>query len=103
MGEEFKDASERAEFLLQTLLNHNEKLELRHIAAMYLGHFDSENALKSLIEFASNDHEDETLLISCGDSIAEIWDRNRDFDIDVVLAQVSAPAKDEIKSWLASK
>ena len=103
MGEEFKDAHERAEFLLEVLLNSEESLELRRSAAVYLGHFDSEKALKSLIEFACNDSVNERLLISCGDSIAEIWDRNRDFDIDVVLAQVSNPAKEEIKCWLACR
>jgi len=103
MGEEFKNDSERAEFLLEILLNHDESPTLRHNAAIYLGHFDSEKALKSLIELACNDHEDESLLICCGYSIAEIWDRNRDFDMDVVLAQVSTSTKDEIKNWLASK
>ncbi|NWF37380.1 hypothetical protein [Mariprofundus sp. KV] len=103
MGEEFKDEHERAEFLLEVLLNRDETLEFRTSAAVYLGHFDSEKALKSLIEFACNDMEDERLLISCGDAIAEIWDRNHDFDINVVLSQVATPTKDEIKSRLASR
>ncbi|NWF38640.1 hypothetical protein F3F96_05790 [Mariprofundus sp. NF] len=103
MGEEFKDEHERAEFLLAVLLNREEAVELRNSAAVYLGHFDSEKALNSLIEFACNDLENERLLISCGDAIAEIWDRNHDFDINVVLSQVAIPTKDEIKSRLASR
>jgi len=103
MGEEFKDEHERAEFLLAVLLNREEAVELRNSAAVYLGHFDSEKALKSLIEFSCNDLEHERLLISCGDAIAEIWDRNHGFDINVVLSQVATPTKEEIKARLASK
>lgn len=103
MGEEFKNEYERADFLLETLLNRDEPLELRRSAAVYLGHFDSEKALKSLIEFACDDSENQHLLVCCGDSIAEMWDRNRDFDINVVLSQVSSPAKEEIRCWLSGR
>lgn len=103
MGEEFKDDQERTEFLLETLLNRTESLDMRDSAAVYLGNFDSEKALNSLIEFACNDRENNQLLISCGDSIAQIWDRNKDFDIDLVMNQVSGTAKEGIRKWLGSK
>jgi len=103
MAEDFANEDERTEFLLETLLNRNESLENRDLAAIYLGHFDSDKALKSLIECACNDHEDARLLTACGDAIAEIWDRNKTFDIDVILAQVAVPTQLEIRGWLDSK
>ncbi|GAV19345.1 hypothetical protein MMIC_P0279 [Mariprofundus micogutta] len=103
MVEEFANDEERTLFLLETLLNKNESLQLRDSAATYLGHHDSDKALKSLIECACNDHEDARLLTACGDAIAEIWDRNKNFDIDVVLAQVAIPAQLEIRGWINSK
>jgi len=40
MAEDFANEDERTEFLLETLLNRNESLENRDLAAIYLGHFD---------------------------------------------------------------
>ena len=103
MSEELMGKQERTAFLLDTLLDKDESITHRYSAAIYLGHEDSDSALESLITCACNDHEDASLLVTCGDAIAEIWDRNKNFDLDVVLGQVATPAKDEIYDWINSK
>lgn len=103
MLEEIMDEQERVVLFLETMLDKSQSIENRDSAAIYLGHCDSDEGLKSLIECACNDHEDSTLLQACGSAIAEIWDRNKNFDIDVVLGQVSPPAKEKIHGWLNSK
>jgi len=97
------DEQERITFLQHTLLDKNEAINHRYSAAVYLGHNDSDDALESLIQCACNDHEDSSLLAACGGCIAEIWDRNKNFDLDIVLGQVATPAKDEIRGWINSK
>ncbi|OIO71721.1 MAG: hypothetical protein AUJ57_06690 [Zetaproteobacteria bacterium CG1_02_53_45] len=103
MVADFLNGEERTLFLQEMLLDRNEPLLNRGSAAIYLGHDDSDNALQALVECACNDHEDSKILTCCGDAIAEIWDRNKNFDIDVILGQVTHATGQEIRNWLNSK
>lgn len=94
---------QRCEFLLTTLLDDNESLEMRYTAITYLGNLDHPQALKSLISFACREDEQKPLLRSCGNAIARIWDRNKNFDIQCIVKMVAPPSKIAITNWLDSK
>ena len=74
----------------------------RDDAAMDLGQFDSEKAERALFEIAINDSEDEELLASCGESLAEMWTRQAHFD-RIKVNQLAAAAKSEAISYLEAK
>ena len=93
----------RSEFLLATLLDENESLEMRYAAITYLGNLDHPQALKSLISFGCRESEQKPLLRSCGNAIARIWDRHKDFDIQCIIKMVSEPTRQAIHNWLDSK
>jgi len=93
----------RSEFLLATLLDEDESLEMRYSAITYLGNLDHPHALKSLISFACRENEQKPLLRACGNAIARIWDRNKSFDLPCIIKMVSEPTRQAINNWLNSK
>jgi len=95
--------SSRTGFLLTVLADNDEDLLLREHAAMYLGHIDDTMVLAALICLASDQSQYDVLLARCGNAIAEMWDRNRDFDVRPVIDQVSEPAREAILGWLHGK
>lgn len=95
--------SSHAGFLLTVLADTDEQASLRENAAVYLGHMDDPMILAALICLASDDSQYDRLLERCGNAIAEIWDRNRDFDVRPVIDQVTNPARAAILGWLNSK
>jgi len=90
-------------FLLTVLADNHEESQLREEAAMYLGHVDDTMALAALICIASDQSQSAGLLARCGNAIAEMWDRNRDFDVRPVIDQIEEPAREAILGWLNSK
>jgi len=94
---------ERIEFLLSTLLDENDSLEMRYAAITYLSNLDHPQAVKSLISFGCRESEQKPLLRACGNAIARIWDRNKSFDIQCIIKMVSEPTRMTIQNWLDSK
>ena len=72
------------ELLSKILLDTNEVLDLRDDAAMDLAEFDSKIAYDSLVTIATNDLEDEVLQNSAGESLGEIWVRQKKMDFDTL-------------------
>jgi hypothetical protein len=64
--------------LISVLRDLDAPLDARDDAALDLGDFDE--ALPVLIEIAVRPGEDEMIMDSCGESIAEIWQRTSGFD-----------------------
>lgn len=91
------------DFLLAMLVDSCESLTLREDAASYLGHMDDAAVLATLIIVGSDKSQHERLLGRCGNAIAEIWDRNRNFDIDTLMEGLAGPARAGINGWLKSK
>ncbi|TLS65943.1 hypothetical protein FE236_07150 [Mariprofundus erugo] len=91
------------DFLLSMLVDPCESLTLREDAASYLGHMDDGAVLASLILVASDKSQHERLLARCGNAIAEIWDRNRNFDVDLLMEGLTGPARAGVNGWLKSK
>jgi hypothetical protein len=92
-SEEFMTATAaQPEGLISVLLDRTAPVGDRHDAAMDLGTFDEAAVLVALIEVASDAQEDELILDGCGESIAEIWARQRMFDSPTV-AGLTEPAR----------
>lgn len=51
--------------------------------AIELGDFDDGRALNALLQVATDSNEDQMILDSCGESIAEIWVKRNFFDSDL--------------------
>ena len=61
--------------LISVLRDRTARLDERDDAALDLAQYDEPEALHALIRVASDQSDDELLLDSCGQSIAEIWAR----------------------------
>ncbi|NJM35023.1 MAG: hypothetical protein HC850_10305 [Rhodomicrobium sp.] len=56
----------------------------RDDAATELGNYDDFDGLNALIKVGSRKKEDDTLKETCGESIAQIWLRQKTIDIDAL-------------------
>ena len=57
--------------------------EERMDAAHALEDFDDENTLNTLIGLCKDMNEDVVLVSICGESIGNIWNRNKHFDLEI--------------------
>ena len=87
--------SDRTKGLIKVLLDRSASIADRDDAAMDLGDYDDPEVLDALIAIAVNANDEELVLASCGQSIAEIWIRKNIFNVDILEA-MSIPAKNEI-------
>lgn len=71
---------DRVDLLIQILLDRSADLSDRDDAAIDLGEFDDDRAIMALINVAKDLEENQTILASCGESIAQIWLRTGRFD-----------------------
>jgi hypothetical protein len=83
--------------LKEILYDENAREDERDDAAIYLGNYVEEESIKVLIEFASREYENDTLLASCGISLAEIINQIKDYDLSFV-KELSEMAKSEFLS-----
>jgi len=90
------------EGLISVLLNFTADLSERDDAAMDLGEFDNEEALSALYQVAKDHEENETLVSSCGESIAQIWLR-RDYCNVNILELFHPTAYSEALSLISSQ
>lgn len=84
--------------LVEILRDPSASISDRDDAAMDLSEYDE--ALGVLIDVASDDSENPTILGTCGSSIAEIWRRIGIYD-DEVVAKLAPPARDELRGSFA--
>lgn len=68
--------------LLEVLTDKSASLTDRDDAAINLGQYDEDRVLTTLLEVASDPAEEELVLSSAGESIAQIWLRCRRVDVD---------------------
>ncbi len=68
--------------LIQVLLDEEAEFCDRDDAAIDLGQYDQPEAEAALIKVASNLDEDDDLSDSCGESLAEIWSRKHELDLE---------------------
>lgn len=73
----------------------------RDDAVIDLGTYEEPEVMATLISVASDVDEDEMIVASAGESIAEVWERQERFDADV-LARVLPVARSEIEGWFGS-
>jgi hypothetical protein len=87
------------ELLINILCDKTAKEDERDDAAMDLGTFNDDRALNALLQVGSNNKENETILDSCGESIAQILITREEFREDI-LNQLSNPAKQAAFSFI---
>lgn len=70
--------------LINVLLDNTAREDERDDTAMDLGKFDDERALIALLQIASNSNEDEIVIDSCGESIAEILIKREEYNPNIL-------------------
>ena len=70
--------------LISVLLDRNAPFGDRHDAAMDLGAFETPESENALISIVSDRTEDDDLVETAAESLAEIWVHTRRFDRDVL-------------------
>lgn len=81
--------------LIEILLDHHARIDERDDAAIDLGNYDDESALRALLIVASDSLESEIVLASCGESIGAIW-RRRAIWSQELLEKMTPAARREI-------
>lgn len=84
---------------ISVLVDPEARIDERDDAAMDLGNTASTEALSALVDVASNAEEDETLLQSCGESIAQIWLALGRYDPDI-WERLALPARRDAQGLL---
>jgi HEAT repeat protein len=93
---------DRARLLVDILADHGARPDERDDAASYLGRYADESVVRALATVASSTEEDEVLVATAGESIAEIWIALGRIQPDVLHA-LAPPAKAEVESLLAAR
>ena len=94
------DHRRRIHALSKILLDRTAPLSDRDDAAIDLACFDDQEAFQALLQIATDPSENEMLLASCGESIAEIWVRSGQFDPEV-FEKLTGVARSEAQAVLA--
>lgn len=85
--------------LIEVLLDNTAREDERDDAAMDLGRFNDERAFQALLKIATNANENEIILDSCGESIAEILIMRKEFRTEVI--ETLAPiARETAKAFI---
>ena len=90
---------DKIELLISILLDNAAREDERDDAAMDLGKFDDSRALDALSQIASNPDECETILDSCGESVAKILVRRGDYR-KIIFDQLTSTAKRAAYSFI---
>ncbi|MFN5309304.1 MAG: hypothetical protein ACK5C0_07600 [Candidatus Kapaibacterium sp.] len=68
--------------LIEILLDESASVSERDDAAMDLSAFNSNEVLETLLKVGMDNRVDDVILSSVGESLAEIWLRNNNFNFD---------------------
>ncbi len=97
-----KKPVEQPEGLIRLLFDPEAEYGDRDDAAMDLAAYDELEAEAALVEVASNSATDPELADTCGESIAEIWERKNKLDLDV-FKRLTPPARRIVVRWIELK
>ena len=87
--------------LIETLQDKQSNVSEKDDAAMDLGDSDNPLAVQALADKGQDAAEDDVVLNSCGESLAEIWIRNNNFDhslYDILFPKAKQGARAVIES-----
>jgi hypothetical protein len=93
---------DRARLLIGILLDPTARADERDDAASYLGRYPNRAVVDALAVVASSTGEDEVLVATAGESIAEIWIKLGEVNPEV-LTTLAHPARAEVESLLAAR
>jgi hypothetical protein len=88
--------------LIEILLDRNARADERDDAASYLGQYPEQRVVDALAVVASSSEEDEVLVATAGESIAEIWERLDRIQPEI-LAALAPPARREVEALLRTR
>ena len=80
----FIKMSDEVKMLIDILFDPSARDDERHDAAMDIGKYNDERALKALLQIGSNPIEDIIILDACGESVAEILVNRDEFRKDAL-------------------
>lgn len=73
---------DKVDLLIQLLFDSSASISDRDDAAIDLGNFDDDRVLNALISFATNSEVEDSIMDVCGESIARIWVKRKQFDAE---------------------
>jgi hypothetical protein len=85
--------------LVAILLDHTARIDERDDAAAYLAHSDDEASLTALLRVASDPTDDELVVASCGESLAQIFVRSGQLN-PAWLHELAPVALNEVIPWV---
>ena len=88
--------NEEAQWLIDILYDKEANVSEKDDAAMDLAAFDFPEVTEALVKKGSDLSEDPAILNSCGESLGEIWARNKSFDKKAYDA-LASPAKEGVQ------
>ena len=97
-----EETSKEVRGLVIELLDNTAREDERHDAAMDLGEYDSDEAISALAKVASDPNEEDIIVDSCAESMAEIWVRMNKFN-EYLFKKLSPLAKNIISKLILSK
>ncbi|WP_068469656.1 hypothetical protein [Candidatus Protochlamydia phocaeensis] len=90
---------DRIDLLISILFDNEAREDERHDAVMAMGKFNDKRALNALLTITLNPKEDNIILSSCGESIAQIWIKQNSFD-KIAYDQLPSLAKTEAEMYI---
>ncbi len=90
---------DRVDLLINILFDDTASISEKDDAAMDLGFYNDDRALKALELFASDLNSESLLMDSCGESIAQIWVSRDKFEPEIY-KRLNPHAKHEIQGYL---
>jgi len=74
--------SDTVDLLIKILFDKSAREDEKHDAVMDIGQFNDDRALNALVLIANDPSSNQTILDACGESIAQIWMKRNQFDIE---------------------
>jgi hypothetical protein len=77
-----KKMPDRLDLLIELLFDATAREDEKHDATMDIGEFNDDRAINALLQIAIDPNENETILDACGESIAQIWTKRNQFNVE---------------------
>lgn len=92
---------DRVNFLIKILFDATAREDERHDAIMDMSDYNDDRVLNALLLIGSDSNEDDVILDSAGESIAQIWFKRNKFDI-TAYNKLDPRAKQSMKIYLTN-
>ena len=94
-----KKMTDIVDLLIELLFDSTAREDEKHDAIMDIGAYNDDRALNALLQIAVDPNENDTILDACGESIAEIWTKRNQFNVEAY-KKLRPCAQHEIKIYI---